>query len=107
MLRPREAIQWAMSSGFVRSCRSITGSHQGRLWAEEHLRPDSSWTLSRTITASLGYRFIDRNADQGSYRQNRVDFGLAMRLGFSVWLSPSRLKSRNDVESISDSDVYS
>jgi hypothetical protein len=35
-----------------------------------------TWRLSRRIRTSLGYRFIDRNADQGSYKQNRVDLGL-------------------------------
>jgi hypothetical protein len=33
-----------------------------------------TWTLSRRFTTSLAYRFVDRNADQGSYKQNRVDF---------------------------------
>ena len=45
------------------------------------------WMLSRKITASLGYRFIIRDADvsrsaqtgvdfTGNYKQNRVDFGV-------------------------------
>ena len=33
-----------------------------------------TWKLSRRFTTSLAYRFVDRNAEQGSYKQNRVDF---------------------------------
>jgi hypothetical protein len=35
-----------------------------------------SLNLSRRFTTSLAYRFVDRNADQGSYKQNQVDFTL-------------------------------
>jgi hypothetical protein len=35
-----------------------------------------TFILSRRFTTSLAYRFVDRNADQGSYKQNRVDFTL-------------------------------
>lgn len=37
------------------------------------------WTLSRRITASVGYGFIVRDADQGSYRQNRVELGVTYK----------------------------
>jgi hypothetical protein len=45
-------------------------------YAQYELGIGLAWKIARRITTSLAYRFIDRNADQGSYKQNRVDFGI-------------------------------
>jgi hypothetical protein len=68
----------SVNFGNVLISNSVVGVFPGS-YVQYEIGAGLTWRIARRITTSLAYRFIDRNADQGSYKQNRVDLSVGYR----------------------------